>query len=112
MSREKQLIEDYFKTIFTDNDGGMDQYIIESITKATLLDNIETLITREKNLHKRLKDLEAISLIYKDDTERAYKDAYQKALVEIRDNMTLNHAIDKVSRMSLDEIIEFKRQYD
>lgn len=97
-----KMVDDYFNEAVPDYSG--------FITKRSLKENIDSLICRNKNMDKRIKELEKISLMYQEDQQKAYKDALAIAQKEVTENLTIQKAIEMVSKMTIEQIIE-RNQY-
>jgi hypothetical protein len=101
----KSMIEAYFANTYKDEDS---RYIVESIRRNSLKANIETLLTRDSNLSKQIKQLEEIKALYDKDILQAYQDAYKVQSEILKEEMTKRRALEVLKAMTIEEIIDFE----
>lgn len=102
LSKIKEKVDKYFK------EAQLDKGTLEFVLNRNIIENIESLIFRAISSEKQLEQLKAIEKQYREDSHKAYHDAFEKAKTEIVDKMTKYEAIKLVRKMTIEEIVELE----
>jgi hypothetical protein len=102
LSKIKEKVDKYFKEARLEKD------TLEYVINRPLIENVDSLICRVTNFSRELEQLKAIEKQYREDSHKAYHDAFEKAKIEIVDKMTKYEAIKLVRDMTINEIVEME----
>lgn len=104
LQKIKEKVNNYFKGVIKEDEHGTLEYIFAR----PFIENIDSLICRATSSEKKLEQLKAIEKQYREDSHKAYHDAFEKAKEEIVGKMTKYEAIKLVRNMTINEIVELE----
>ena len=107
LSKIKEKVDNYF-TEALKTKGWTEKDTLEYVINRPLIENVDSLICRVTNFSRELEQLKAIEKQYREDSHKAYHDAFEKAKIEIVDKMTKYEAIKLVRDMTINEIVEME----
>jgi hypothetical protein len=106
LQKIKEKVDNYFIEALKTK--GWTEDTLEYVINRPLIENVDSLICRVNNFSRELQQLKAIEKQYREDSHKAYHDAFEKAKEEIVDKMTKMEAIKLVRKMTIEEIVELE----